>query len=129
VLDEFTREFLTIEVGRSIKSKDVIEVLEYLFAVRRVPGFIRSENGPEFVADAIKEWLKDKSVETLYIGKGQPWENGFVESFKGRFMDEVLNRELFYSVKEAKVVVEDWRMEYYNHRPHSGLEEKEHGEL
>jgi len=122
VLDEFTRESLTIEVGRSIKSKDVIEVLEYLFAVRGVPGFIRSDNGPEFIADAIRKWLKAKSVETLYIEKGQPWENGFIESFNGRFRDEVLNCELFYSVKEAKVIAESWRMEYNNHRPHSGLD-------
>ncbi|AQT67248.1 putative transposase OrfB [Anaerohalosphaera lusitana] len=122
VLDEFTRESLTIEVGRSIKSGDVVETLEYLFAVRGVPGFIRSDNGPEFVASAIKKKLGKKNVETLYIEKGQPWENGFIESFNGKFRDEVLNRELFYSVKEAKVIVEQWRMEYNNHRPHSGLD-------
>jgi putative transposase len=121
VLDEFTRESPAIEVGRSIKAKDVIATLEYLFMVRGVPKFIRSDNGPEFVADAIKKWLKKKSVETLYIEKGQPWENGYIESFNGKMRDEVLNREVFYSVKEAKVIVEDWRLEYNNHRPHSGL--------
>ena len=122
VLDEFTRESLTIEVGRSIKSKDVIAILEYLFLVRSIPKFIRSDNGPEFIADAIKKWLKDKSVETLYIEPGSPWENGYIESFNGKFRDEVLNREIFHSAKEAKVLVEDWRLEYNNHRPHSSLD-------
>jgi len=92
-----------------------------LFMVRGVPKFIRSDNGPEFIADAIKRWLQDQGVETLYIEPGSPWENGYVESFNGKFRDEVLNRELFYSVKEAKVIVESWRLEYNNHRPHSGL--------
>jgi len=121
VLDEFTRESLTIEIGRSIKSKDVIAVLEYLFMIRGIPGFIRSDNGPEFIADAIKKWLEGMGVETLYVEPGSPWENGYIESFNGKFRDEILNRELFYSVKEAKVLVEDWRLEYNNYRPHSGL--------
>jgi transposase InsO family protein len=121
VLDEYTRESLAIEVERSITSKDVIAVLEYLFMVRGAPGFIRSDNGPEFIADAIKQWLKDKTVGTLYIEPGCPWENGYVESFHGRFRDELLNRELFYSVKEAKVLAENWRLEYNQHRPHSSL--------
>jgi putative transposase len=121
VLDEFTRESPAIEVGRSIRAKDVISVLQYLFMVRGVPKFIRSDNGPEFIADAIKKWLEDKGVETLYIEPGSPWENGYVESFNGKFRDEVLNREVFYSVKEAKVIVENWRLEYNNHRPHSSL--------
>jgi putative transposase len=121
VLDEFTRESLAIEVSRSIKSKDVIVLLEYLFMVRGVPRFIRSDNGPEFIADAIKRWLQDQGVETLYIEPGSPWENGYLESFNGKFRDEVLDREVFYSVKEAKVIVEDWRLEYNNHRPHSSL--------
>ena len=121
VLDEFTRESLAIEVGRSIKSRDVILVLEYLFALRGAPGYIRSDNGPEFIADAIKKWLSIESVGTLYIERGQPWENGYIESFNGRFRDELLNRELFHSLKEAKFIAEDWRMDYNNHRPHSGL--------
>ena len=121
VLDEFTRESLTLEVGRSIKSKDVIAVLEYLFTVRGAPKFIRSDNGPEFIADAIKRWLQNEDVGTLYIEPGSPWENGYIESFNGKLRDEILNREVFYSVKEAKVIVEDWRLEYNNHRPHSGL--------
>jgi transposase InsO family protein len=121
VLDEFTRESLTIEVGRSIKAKDVIAVLEYLFLVRGIPGFIRSDNGPEFIADAIKKWLGEKNVQTLYIEPGSPWENGYIESFNGKFRDEVLNMEIFHSVKEAKVIAESWRLEYNNHRPHSSL--------
>jgi putative transposase len=121
MLDEFTRESLAIEVDRSIRSRDVIAVLEYLFMVRGVPKFIRSDNGPEFIADAIKKWLKEKHVGTLYIEPGSPWENGYIESFNGKFRDEVLNRQVFYSVMEAKVVVEDWRLEYNNHRPHSSL--------
>lgn len=124
VLDEWTRELPVIEVGRSITSKDVIEVLEYLFAVRGVPRFIRSDNGPEFIANAIKGWLSDKKVGTLYIAPGSPWENGYIESFNGKLRNELLNRELFYSVKEAKVLAENWRLEYNNHRPHSGLKYK-----
>jgi len=121
VLDEFTRESPAIEVGRSMRAKDVIVVLEYLFVVRGVPKFIRSDNGPEFIADKIKKWLEQKDVGTLYIEPGSPWENGYIESFNGKLRDEILDREVFYSVKEAKVIVEDWRLEYNNHRPHSGL--------
>jgi len=122
VLDEFTRESPVIEIGRSIRAKDVIAVLEYLFMVRGTPRFIRSDNGPEFIADAIKKWLKNNDVKTLYVEPGSPWENGYIESFNGKLRDEVLNREVFYSVKEAKVLVEDWRLEYNNRRPHSGLD-------
>ena len=124
VLDEWTRELPAIEVGRSITSKGVIAVLEYLFMVRGMPRFIRSDNGPEFIADAIKGWLADKEVETLYIEPGSPWENGYIESFHGRFREELLNRELFYSVREAKVLAENWRLEYNHHRPHSSLDYK-----
>jgi putative transposase len=121
VLDEFTRESLAIELGRSIRAGDVIEVLEYLFLVRGAPKFIRSDNGPEFIADAIERWLKRNHVETLHIAPGSPWENGYIESFNGKLRDDVLNREVFHSVKEAKVIVENWRLEYNNHRPHSSL--------
>jgi len=124
VLDEWTRELPVIEVGRSITSTDVIAVLEYLFTVRGVPRFIRSDNGPEFIANAIKGWLSDKKVGTLYIAPGSPWENGYIESFHGKLRNELLNRELFYSVKEAKVLAENWRLEYNHHRPHSGLKYK-----
>ncbi len=121
VLDEFTRESLAIEMGRSITSKDVISVLEYLFAVRGTPWFIRSDNGPEFIANAIKKWLGESKVGTLYIEPGSPWENGYIESFHARLRDELLNREQFFSVKEAKVLVENWRLEYNHERPHSSL--------
>ena len=121
VLDEYTRESPVIEVERSITSKGVIAVLEYLFTIRGVPGFIRSDNGPEFMADAVKRWLADKEVGTLYIEPGSPWENGYIESFHGRLRDELLNRELFYSVREAKVLAENWRLDYNHHRPHSSL--------
>lgn len=124
MLDEFTRESLAIEVSRSIKSKDVIEVLEYLFMVRGIPGNIRSDNGPEFIAEAIKTWLRENSVYTLYIEPGCPWQNGYIESFNGKLRNEVLDREIFHSVKEAKVLVENWRLEYNNHRPHSSLDDK-----
>ena len=122
VLDEFTRESPAIELGRSMRARDVIAVLEYLIMVRGVPKFIRSDNGPEFIADAIKKWLKRNHVETLYIAPGSPWENGYIESFNGKLRDDILNREVFHSVKEAKVIVENWRLEYNNHRPHSGLD-------
>jgi len=89
--------------------------------VRAIPKFIRSDNGPEFITDAIKKWGEQKDVGPLYIEPGNPWENGYIESFNGKLRDEILNREVFYSVKEAKVIVEDWRLEYNNHRPHSGL--------
>ena len=121
VLDEFTRESPAIEVARSMPAGDVISVLDYLFMVRGVPKFIRSDNGSEFIAHSITRWLYDQGVETIHIAPGSPWENGYIESFNGKFRDEVLNRELFYSVKEAKVIVEDWRMEYNHHRPHSSL--------
>ena len=121
VLDEYTRESLAIEVGRSIRAKDVIAVLEYLFMVRGAPGFIRSDNGSEFIADAIKGWLAGNEVGTLYIEPGAPWENGYIESFNGRFRDEFLDREVFYTVKEARVLAENWRLEYNDYRPHSSL--------
>ncbi len=121
VLDEYTRESLTIDVGRSIRARDVIAVLAYLFMVRGAPGYIRSDNGPEFIAAAIKRWLAGNKVAILYIEPGSPWENGYIESFNGRFRDEFLDREVFYSVKEAKVLAESWRLEYNDHRPHSSL--------
>jgi len=122
VLDEYTRESPAIELGRSIRARDVIAVLEYLFMVRGAPKFIRSDNGPEFIADAIEKWLKGNQVEALHIAPGSPWENGYIESFNGKLRDDVLNCELFSSVKEAKVIVENWRLEYNNHRPHSSLD-------
>ena len=121
VEDEYTREALAIEVERSITSTDLIETLRYLFEVRGAPKFIRSDNGPEFIAQALRRWLAESGVGTLYIEPGAPWENGFNESFNSRFRDELLNGELFTSLKEAKVVTEDYRLEYNHRRPHSSL--------
>lgn len=119
--DEFTRECLSIDVARSITAKDVIETLRELFAVRGAPRFIRSDNGPEFIAKAIREWLAASNVSTLYIEPGSPWENAYSESFNGRFRDELLNRELFTSLREARLITEDFRLAYNHRRPHSSL--------
>ena len=121
VLDEFTRESLAIEVGRSIRGVDVAGVLGQLFMVRGMPQFIRSDNGPEFIARGIKKWLEDNNVETLYIERGSPWQNGYIESFNGKLRDELLDRQVFHSVREAKVLVERWRLKYNHRRPHSSL--------
>ena len=119
--DEYTRESLAIEVERSIKSSDVLETLQYLFELRGAPAWIRSDNGPEFIAGALRQWLRDTGVETLYIEPGAPWENAYSESFNSRFRDELLDRELFTSLAEAKVLVEDYRLQYNHRRPHSSL--------
>jgi len=121
VIDEFTRECLAIEVGRTFTARDVILTLQYLFAVRGAPGHLRSDNGPEFVAQEIQRWLDRASVDTLYVQKASPWENGYVESFNGKLRDELLNRELFLSLPEARYVLDEWRHEYNQRRPHSGL--------
>ena len=119
--DEYTRECLAIEVERSITSREVIETLRYVFEVRGAPEHIRSDNGPEFIAKALRTWLAESGVKTLYIEPGAPWQNGFNESFNGKLRDELLNGELFTSLKEAKVVTEDYRLEYNHRRPHSSL--------
>jgi transposase InsO family protein len=119
--DEHTRECLALEVDRSITAQDVIETLRYLFEVRGAPQFIRSDNGPEFIAQAIRDWLKATGVETLYIEPGSPWENAYSESFNSRFRDELLDRELFTSLAEARVLSEDYKLEYNHRRPHSAL--------
>jgi len=106
VIDEFTRECLVIEVGRSFTSDDVIGVLQYLFAIRGVPEHIRSDNGPEFVAKGIRRWLVQAGVTTLFIAKSSPWENGYVESFNGKFRDELLNGELFLGLADARWVID-----------------------
>jgi len=121
VIDEFTRESLAIEVAWSFRSQQVIEVLQYLFAVRGAPEHIRSDNGPEFVARAVTRWLHRAGVKTLFIAKGSPWENGYVESFNSRFRDELLDRELFVGREDARWVVDQWRLDYNHHRPHSAL--------
>ena len=121
VEDEYTRECLAIEVERSITSREVIETLRYLFEIRGAPDHIRSDNGPEFIAKALRAWLSESGVKTLHIEPGSPWQNGFNESFNGKLRDELLNAELFTSLTEAKVVTEDWRMAYNHRRPHSSL--------
>jgi putative transposase len=121
ILDEYTRECLVIDVSRSITSQDVIERLETLFLERGVPAHIRSDNGPEFVADAIKEHLKALKVETRYIEPGAPWQNAYIESFNGKLRDELLARELFSGVLEAQILAETWRRHYNERRPHSAL--------
>jgi putative transposase len=122
VIDEFTRECLAIEVARSFTAQDVVGVLQYLFAIRGVPHHIRSDNGPEFVAKTVRRWLERAEVKTLFIAKGSPWENGYVESFNGKLRDELLNRELFLSLEEARWVIDRWRLDYNHHRPHSALD-------
>jgi putative transposase len=121
VVDEHTRECLSIEVERSITAEDVIGTLARLFLQRGAPAFIRSDNGPEFVARALKRWLAISEVETLYIEPGSPWENAYAESFIGRFGDELLKREAFAGLVEARVLVEDYREHHNRRRPHSAL--------
>jgi len=121
VVDEYSRECLSIEVERSITADDVVSTLASLFRRRGEPAFIRSDNGPEFVAKAIKEWLELSGVRTLYIEPGSPWENAYSETFISRFSDELLKREVFACLLEAKVLVEDYRGHYNHHRPHSAL--------
>ena len=122
VIDEYTRESLAIEVARSFTAQDVIGVLRYLFAIRGTPEHIRSDNGPEFVAKSVRRWLDRAAVKTLFIAKGSPWENGYVESFNGKLRDELLNRELFLSLEEARWLIDRWRADYNHRRPHSALD-------
>jgi transposase InsO family protein len=121
ILDEYTRECLAIDVGRRLGSEDVLERLTDLFIRRGVPKHLRSDNGSEFTAKAVREWLGRLGVKTLFIEPGSPWENGYVESFHGKLRDELLNREIFDTVLEAKVLVDRWRREYNTLRPHSAL--------
>lgn len=121
VIDEYTSKCLAIRVGSSIKSNDVLDTLSTLFITEWVPDYIRSDNGSEFTAKALREWLESIGVKTAYIEPGSPWENGYNESFNGKLRDELLNREIFYSLKEAKVLIEQWRRHYNEVRPHSSL--------
>jgi transposase InsO family protein len=109
VLDEFTHECLAIRVARKLKAIDVIDVLSDLFILRSVPAHIRSDNGPEFVAKAVQEWIAAVGAKTAYIERGSPWENGYIESFNARLRDELLNGEIFYTLREAQIVIESWR--------------------
>ena len=121
IVDEFTHECLAIRIARKLKSADVIDVLSDLFILRGVPGHVRSDNGPEFVAKAVQEWIATVGAKTAYIAPGSPWENGFIESFNARLRDELLDGELFYSLKEARIVIESWRRHYNTVRPHESL--------
>ena len=121
VIDEFSRESLAIHVDRKLNSQDVLHVLGKLFVRHGPPEHIRSDNGPEFVARAVREWLARLQVKTLYITPGSPWENGYNESFNGKLRDECLNTEIFYTLREARVLIEQWRRFYNTERPHSSL--------
>jgi transposase InsO family protein len=121
VLDEFTRESLSIRVGRKLSSVDVIDVLTDLFILRGPPAYVRSDNGPEFVAEAVRRWIDAVGAQTAFIEPGSPWENGYVESFNARLRDELLVGEILYSLKEAQIVIEQWRRHYNTVRPHSSL--------
>ncbi len=121
VLDEYTRECLAIVVARRIRSDDVLDCLAGLFARQGPPEHLRSDNGPEFTAKAVRRWLGRVGVRTLYIEPGSPWENGYCESFNGKLKDELIDREIFYSLEEAQILVEQWRREYNTVRPHSAL--------
>lgn len=121
IVDEYTRECLAIEVARSIEAVDVVKVLARLIAVHGGPEFIRSDNGPEFIAEAVQEYLKKVGAQTLFIAPGSPWENGYSETFNSRLGDELLKREVFTSLTEAKVLVEKYRRSYNEERPHSSL--------
>ena len=118
VMDEYTRQCLAIRAARSIRSPDVIETLAQLMLTRGVPDHILSDNGPEFTARAVREWLGRVGARTLYIEPGSPWENGYIESFNGKLRDELLNREVFYTLLEVKVLTEQYRQTYNRVRPH-----------
>ncbi len=121
IINDLTRECLEIRVKRKLNSTDVIDTLTDLFILRGIPADIRSDNGPEFVAQAVRDWIKAVGAKTAYIEPGSPWENGYCESFNARFRDELLNGEIFYRLKEAQIIIEEWRRNYNTKRPHSAL--------
>ena len=121
LIDEFSHECLAIQVARKLKAIDVIDVLSDLFILRGIPSHIRSDNGPEFVAKAVQEWITAVGAKTAYIAPGSPWENGYVESFNARLRDELLNGEIFYTLREAQIVIESWRRHFNTIRPHETL--------
>jgi len=122
ILDEFTRECPAILLATSIQAQDVIALLASVIKLRGSPAFIRSDNGSEFTAHSVQAWLEQSHIGPAFIPPGQPWKNGFIESFHDKFRDECLQREWFQSLLEAQVVVEDWRLHYNNQRPHSSLD-------
>src|SRR5215831_5672782 len=121
VLDEFSHECLAIRVARKLKAIDVIDVLSDLFILRGIPAHIRSDNGPEFVAKAVQDWIAVVGAKTAYIERGSPWENGYIESFNARLRDELLNGEIFYTLREAQIIIESWRRHYNTIRPHASI--------
>jgi transposase InsO family protein len=121
IIDEFSRECLASHVARRIRSQDVILILADLFLKHGIPKHIRSDNGPEFIAKKLVEWIKSLEVQPLFIQPGSPWENGYCESFNGKMRYELLNGEIFYSLLEAKIIIERWRVHYNTKRPHSSL--------
>ncbi len=121
IIDEYTRECLTIDIGRKLTKKDVLDRLTSLFVCYGIPEHIRSDNGSEFTAKAVRSWLQRLGIKTVYIEPGSPWENGYIESFNGKLRDELLNREIFDTLFEVKALVERWRREYNHIRPHSSL--------
>lgn len=121
IIDEYTRECLAIRVKRRLNSQDVIDALSDLFLQKGIPKFIRSDNGPEFIAQSVRDWITLVGSKTVYIKPGSPWENGYCESFNARFRDELLNGEIFYTLKEAQVIIEQWRKHYNTIRPNSSL--------
>jgi transposase InsO family protein len=121
VIDEYTRECLAVDVARRLTSEDVLYQLGQLFIKRGIPIYVRSDNGSEFTAKVVREWLTRLGIQTLFIEPGSPWENGYVESFIGKLRDELLNGEIFYTLNEARVLIEDWRQHYNTIRPHSSL--------
>jgi transposase InsO family protein len=121
VIDEFSRECLAIRINRKLKSTDVIDVLADLFTLRGVPGYVRSDNGAEFIATAVQDWIAAVGAKTAYIEPGSPWENGYCESFNSKLRDELLNGEIFYTLAEARIIIESWRQHYNEVRPHSSL--------
>ena len=121
LIDEYTRKCLAIEVGYQLNSQDILDILKEAFIKEGLPEYIRSDNGSEFTATLVKDWLKALGVKTAYIEPGSPWENGYNESFNGKLRDELLNGEIFYTLKEAQVLIEQWRQHYNHVRPHSSL--------
>ena len=122
IIDEYTRECLAVKVARSLTHKEVLEVLTDLFLEHGVPVHIRSDNGSEFTAKKVREYLDRLQIKPLFIEPGSPWENGYIESFNGKMRDELLAGEIFYSITEAQVILEQWRWHYNQIRPHSSLD-------
>lgn len=121
IIDEFTRECLALLVDRSITSNEVVDLLDWLFLIYGKPEFLRSDNGPEMIAHKVQDWLAEQGCQTIYTSPGSPWENAYIESFIGKFRKECVDRYLFYTMKEARSIIEDWRNEYNQYRPHSAL--------